>query len=101
MDVVRAGAPGVSVPPLLRGLCDDAAVFPPGNTPLGEAVTAHRAHHDAWYGDLVGPFVVPAGSIPGIAPDAGPLRVVTVVPGPRAMTLGSARASCSGSFQSR
>lgn len=39
------------------GLVDDAAIFPPGNLPLPEAVRAHREHRGAWYVDLVGPFL--------------------------------------------
>lgn len=45
---------------LFDSLFDDAAVFPPGNLPLAAAVPAHRAHHNAWYRDTVGPLVVPA-----------------------------------------
>jgi hypothetical protein len=48
------------VPPLLLGLIDDAAVFPPGSAPLEEAVTAHRRHRSAWYQPLVGPLLIPA-----------------------------------------
>ncbi|GLZ09402.1 hypothetical protein Acsp03_68680 [Actinomadura sp. NBRC 104412] len=43
------------VPIFARRLCDDAAVFPPGLTPLAEAVPAHAAHRTGPYGDLVGP----------------------------------------------
>jgi hypothetical protein len=45
--------------PLVAGLCDDAAVFPPGLTPLSDAVVAHVARREEWYADLVGPLVVP------------------------------------------
>ncbi|MFF0815221.1 hypothetical protein ACFYVR_08715 [Rhodococcus sp. NPDC003318] len=48
------------VSPLLAGLCDDAALFPPGNAPLGSAVPAHFAHEDSGHAELVGPFVFPA-----------------------------------------
>lgn len=48
------------ISPLLRGLCDDAALFPPGNAPLLEAVPAHQEHIEANYSALVGPFVFPA-----------------------------------------
>ena len=43
-----------------HGLVDDAAVFPPGNAALPDAVAAHREHRAAWYADLVGPLLVPA-----------------------------------------
>lgn len=42
------------------GLLDDAAVFPPAQTPVMAAVRAHRRHHEAWYAELVGPFVFPS-----------------------------------------
>jgi hypothetical protein len=50
----------MSTPALLRGLVDDAAVFPPGNSPLPEAVTAHAEHLASGYGAVVGPLLVPA-----------------------------------------
>ena len=43
-----------------RRLFDDAAMFPPGRAPMADAVTAHARAREAWYRDLVGPFVVPA-----------------------------------------
>ncbi|MFG1774976.1 hypothetical protein ACGFIG_00895 [Micromonospora sp. NPDC049048] len=55
------------VPALLDGLVDDAAVFPPGNAPLPDAVAAHRRHRAAWYADLVGPLLVPATRLPELA----------------------------------
>ncbi len=44
---------------LLRGLLDDASLFPPGNLPMPKAVAAHPRHASAWYGELAGPFVCP------------------------------------------
>ncbi|GAA1803152.1 hypothetical protein GCM10009835_22580 [Planosporangium flavigriseum] len=41
------------------GLLDDAAVFPPGNAPLADAVAAHREHRAAWHAPMVGPLLVP------------------------------------------
>jgi hypothetical protein len=49
-----------TVPPALQGFCDDAALFPPASVPMAQAVAAHHDHHQAWYGDIVGPFVCPA-----------------------------------------
>ncbi|MEV6348960.1 hypothetical protein [Actinoplanes sp. NPDC051851] len=52
---------------IFEGLFDDAALFPPGNLPLAEAIPAHRAHRQSWYSALVGPFVCPAdraGAVP-------------------------------------
>lgn len=60
---------------------DDAAMFPPGNLPLAEAVIAHRRHRSSWYADLVGPLVVPAAALADLA-GAGPLDVAVVVPSP-------------------
>lgn len=51
------------VPRLFVGLIDDAAVFPPGNAPLPDAVTAHRRHRAAWYAPLVGPLLCPASRL--------------------------------------
>jgi hypothetical protein len=50
----------IGVPPLLTGLVDDAAIFPPGSATLPEAVAAHRRHHAAWYAPMVGPLLIPA-----------------------------------------
>ena len=48
-----------SVPRLFEGLIDDAAVFPPGNAPLPDAVAGHRTHRASRYAALVGPLLVP------------------------------------------
>ncbi|MGW3043428.1 hypothetical protein ACWC9T_26055 [Kitasatospora sp. NPDC001159] len=88
------------IPELFRGLFDDAAVFPPGNLPVAEAVPAHRVHRAAWYAEAVGPFLCGAGRLGELAaalptsgaadaPTAGgaeetgaaPLRVGLVLPG--------------------
>jgi hypothetical protein len=55
------------IPDLFCGLCDDAALFPPGNAALGDAVQAHVAFADAPYADMVGPFVVSAISLHSLA----------------------------------
>ncbi len=60
------------VPPMLARLVDDAAVFPPGNAPLPEAVAAHQGHRAAWYADLVGPLLVPASAVLSGALDGQP-----------------------------
>lgn len=67
-----AGAPAhppmsPQVPRVFAGLVDDAAVFPPGNAPLPEAIEGHRAHRVAWYSELVGPLLVPASSLGDLA----------------------------------
>jgi hypothetical protein len=45
------------VPPMFTGLVDDAAIFPPGNAPMPDALSGHATHRTSWYADLVGPFV--------------------------------------------
>jgi hypothetical protein len=75
-----------TTPVLLRGLVDDAAVFPPGNASLTDAVTAHAVHRSAPYAGCVGPLLVPAASVADLArvldqPDAAaatPLELVLV-----------------------
>jgi hypothetical protein len=52
-----------TTPVLLRGLVDDAAVFPPGNAALADAVRQHAGHRSAWYADCVGPLLVPAAAV--------------------------------------
>ncbi|MFP5346557.1 MAG: hypothetical protein ACLGIA_05985 [Actinomycetes bacterium] len=51
-------------PPLLARLVDDAAVFPPGLAPMRVAVAAHGEHRGAWYGEVIGPFLVPVLQLP-------------------------------------
>jgi hypothetical protein len=55
-----------SVPPLLVGLLDDAAMFPPRGASLADALVGHREHRSAWYSPLVGPLLVPADEVGGI-----------------------------------
>jgi hypothetical protein len=66
-------------------LLDDAAVFPPGNLPLAEAVTAHRNHRRSAYAELVGPLVLPAaavgGLVPLLEPGTAPLALSVTLPG--------------------
>lgn len=47
---------------VFRDLIDDAAVFPPGNASLPDAVARHRAHRTSGYAQYIGPLLVPAGS---------------------------------------
>ena len=55
--VRRVSIPAEVATSLFGGIVDDAALFPPGNEPMGSAVPAHRNHQDSWYGTLVGPFL--------------------------------------------
>ncbi|MBE1501806.1 hypothetical protein H4696_008906 [Amycolatopsis lexingtonensis] len=83
MDVVGTGA--VLIPALFTGLCDDAAVFPPGLAPLPDAVAAHDGYSAAWYTDLVGPLVVAAPALGELAGVLGaretPLPLAVTLPG--------------------
>ena len=88
MDLGGTGATTVStatVPAVLRKLCDDAAVFPPGSMPLPEAVPAHERHTESAYADLVGPLIVAAPALEDLGPllgDGHPELAVTVPAGP-------------------
>lgn len=66
------------VPAAWRGLVDDAAIFPPGDSPLDEAVSAYASRRDEWYADLVGSFVVKDVDVPHVE---APLPLSIVVTG--------------------
>ncbi|WP_285733785.1 hypothetical protein [Nocardiopsis sp. ATB16-24] len=73
---------------LYRGLFDDAALFPPGNAPMAEALPAHRAHRAALRAHYVGPFLVSDARVAELRQvlrseedDHAPLTVVVTVPG--------------------
>jgi hypothetical protein len=44
---------------LLRGLFDDASLFPPAAMPMSDALDGHVRHQTAWYRELSGAFVCP------------------------------------------
>ena len=46
-------------PELITALFDDAALFPPGNAAMTDAVRRHRQDQKLWYAASVGPFVCP------------------------------------------
>ncbi len=48
---------------LFTGLIDDAAVFPPGNASIADALTAHAHHRRQWYAAFVGPLLLPAAEL--------------------------------------
>lgn len=76
-----------TIPAAYGSLVDDAAIFPPGNAPLTEALRAHREHRAAAYAELVGAFVVSDVALPDLIAavrDEGagePLSVSVVVTG--------------------
>src|SRR6188768_2921697 len=71
-------------PAFLDALVDDAAIFPPGNVPLDQAVKEHREHREAPYAALVGGVVVSDTRLADLAPLADtdrPLDLNVVVTG--------------------
>jgi hypothetical protein len=81
MDLVRPGARAVSaLPPLVRNLCDDAAVFPPGLVPLPEAVAAHRRYRESWFAGMVGPLVLPVSALGGFLALGQPVPLCLTFP---------------------
>lgn len=97
MAVGGAGAdPVTAVPALFQGFCDDAALFPPGNAPLTEAVPAHLEYERRWFADLVGPFVVPVSRIEelgAVLAEDGPALPVSLTAPAGAATLPAALAN--------
>jgi hypothetical protein len=67
------------VPPLFAGLVDDASMFPPGSMSPADAVAAHRAHREAWYGPFVGPLLVPASAHGEVARHIAASEVVGLI----------------------
>ncbi len=69
-------------PALFAGLVDDAAVFPPGNAPLDEAVRLHRLHRASRYAACVGPLLVPTSAADQlavlVAGQDRPLRIAVI-----------------------
>lgn len=52
---------------LFTRICDDAAVFPPGNMPLPDAVSTHLWRQQSSHAAPLGPLVVPAADMPRLA----------------------------------
>jgi len=53
--------------PLLAGLVDDAALFPPGNAPMDQAVHEHKEQTYERWADAVGMFICPAARVDEMA----------------------------------
>lgn len=62
--------------PTWLGLVDDAAVFPPGNVPLPQAVEAFAVRREEWYAGFVGSFVIRDTDLPQVVGTDAPLSVV-------------------------
>lgn len=56
------------IPPHLERLCDDAAIFPPGNAPLDVGLAAHVEASWSAYRRFLGPFIVSADRLDDLAP---------------------------------
>ena len=84
------------LPPAWAGLVDDAAIFPPGDAPLPDAVAAHRERREEWWADLVGSFVVSDVKVPEV--DA-PLRLAIVVTGGAGAIEGALRLAARGGHE--
>ena len=78
-----------ALPPAWTALVDDAAIFPPGNSPLPAATAAHVARRAEWYADLVGTFVLEDTDIPEVK--ATPLALSVVVTGGAGRVAGTAQ----------
>ena len=65
-----------AVPPTWSGFFDDAAVFPPGNAELADAVSTYGGRRDEWYADLVASLVVTDEHVPAVSDATIPLSIV-------------------------
>jgi hypothetical protein len=84
--------------PLLASLFDDAALFPPGNAPMPQAVAAHGRHAKSWYADLVGSFICPDGRLAELDTAAqharfGDVGISVTVPGGGGAVEGARKAA--------
>ena len=70
------------------GLVDDAAIFPPGNSALSDAIAAYSSRRDEWYADLVGSLVVKDVDVPAVE---APLPLSIVVTGGAGAIAGAAK----------
>ncbi|MDE9367818.1 hypothetical protein PZ938_19545 [Luteipulveratus sp. YIM 133132] len=69
-----------TLPPraLFTGLVDDAAVFPPGNASLPDAIARRERRRGATYADLVGPLLLPTDLVNEAVSGASPLTIAVV-----------------------
>jgi hypothetical protein len=68
--------PGTRVPEQYVGLVDDAAVFPPGDAPLPDAIAEHTARRSEPWSALVGSFVLKDTDLPQVRGTTARLSVV-------------------------
>jgi hypothetical protein len=91
LDLGRPGGPMTSsvFADVFETFFDDAAVFPPGNMPMPQAVTDHGSHHRTWYAPTLGPFVCPAerlNELRAVWDGRRPLPLSLLLPGPAGLT---------------
>lgn len=60
-------AASTSLTGLFGALVDDAALFPPGDAAMADALAAHPHHLAGTYGFMVGRFLCPASRVPELA----------------------------------
>lgn len=80
---------------LFASLFDDAALFPPGNAPMAEAIPGHHRHRTSWYAGFVGPFIcsdahlaeLPADLAVSVVVTGGPSAIEGLGPLPNAVAL--------------
>ncbi len=65
-----------TLPSAWSGLFDDAAVFPPAEAGLPDAVTSFRARRSEWYADVVASLVVADQQVPDVGFADVPLSIV-------------------------
>jgi len=68
--------------PLLAGLVDDAALFPPGNAPMQVALAEHARYREAPWAAAIGPFLCPVSRVDELVAELPPdqrLRLALVV----------------------
>lgn len=64
-----------AIPPFLTGLIDDAAVFPPGNATVPDALRGHYQYRQQWYCELVGPLLLPTSKLAQLPSELHPLEL--------------------------
>ena len=76
------------IPQFFRRLCDDTAVFPPGNAPLDVAVQQHLEYRASPFADLIGPLVVPMDRVTELDLGARTEVTLTAPAGPSSVAAG-------------
>lgn len=74
-------------PALLAGWVDDAAVFPPGSSPLPQALRDHQTLRAGRYADLLGPLLIGTSMAPGLVELLAGAGAPAVAEGPTAVTV--------------